>query len=49
VEVKMLNEATAIHAVLNHLPNDLRARIWQQQPTGVSATGVSATIVSTTG
>ena len=39
VEVKMLNEATVIHAVLSHMPNDLRARIWQQQATTVSATG----------
>ena len=40
VAAKKLNEATAIHAALNHLPNDLRVRIWQQQATAaVSATG----------
>jgi len=36
---KTLNEATASHAALNHLPNDLIVRIWQQQATAVSTTG----------
>jgi hypothetical protein len=37
VEVKMLNEVPAFHAVLDHLPNERRARIWQQQATAAAS------------